>query len=361
MTWEEKHETAEKKLTLELFDYLAKNDAENIKRAAEHAKQGSRKSFKDVVKSLEPTKENLKGAVKGVVETLVPGAGIAKELRDGIDKTLVAAYGKAKLHTNSCKKGPSDAEPFNYLANFFAEVLGKKAKAEETAMFIKWHTSMYAMALAGPAASAATAPAAGSLGSAAATGLGNLLEWGIGQGADVVADIASSEIIDHITSGSKKSKVGPLAWAVYLSGTPRKKRAPTSTVENCRLALRIILGMSIDQTSYRKAEDGRFLPHPGPNKPVVTPWDRCELLSEGNFTTNVMIKGDVKKNFAKIARFNDLGTLWKKDGKPDDGYDYAKPDAYKNELTRYHLTYLQFMLVGLGLKECLEGQPFTLK
>jgi hypothetical protein len=361
MTWDEKHETAEKKLTIELFDYLAKNDAENIKRAAEHAKQSSKKSFKDVVKSLEPTKENLKGAVKGVVETLVPGVGIAKDLRDGIDKTLVAAYGKAKLHTNSYKKGPSDAEPYNYVANFFADVLGKKAKAEETAMFIKWYTAMYSMALAGPAAGAALTPASGTLGSAAATGLGNLVEWGIGQGADVVADIASSEITDYLVSDSKKRKVGPLAWAVYLSGTPRKKRAPTSTVENCRLALRIILGMSIDQTSYRKAEDGRFLPHPDKNKPVVTPWDRCELLSEGNFATNVMIKGDVEKNFAKIARFNDLGTLWKKNSKVDDSYDYAKPDAYKDELTRYHITYLQFILVGLGLKECLADKPFVLK
>jgi hypothetical protein len=348
VAWTKEHEDAEKDLTEDLFEYLAKNDAKNLVRAAKHSTSSVEKKFMKFGK----------GLLDVAVETL-PG-GVAKGLKDSIDAMLTAAYGGAKTHTESCK---SESEPYNYVANFFADVLRGKATKEQYRLLAKWYVAMAAAVGAGPAGGVASGAIPG-IAEPAAEGAGNAFGWLFEQAGDFVAH----EIASHFPRKSKAAKegakdfkdikdlkVGPLAWAVYLSGQPRNPKGYTSTVENCRLALRLILGMPLGETTLCR-EGGRFQAHPT-KWDVVNPLNRCQLLTDkGNFKKNTMISGDGKYNYEKLRIFDEYGYTFS----DDKGYKNFKPDPKNDKIVR-HIAYLQFILVGLGHEECLTKDKFVLK
>lgn len=334
-SWTKEDEALEEKLIQELFDYLSQHDADNIKRAAAHAKTGLKEKFKDTMKEM----------AAGVI----PGVGFARKITSSLDAMLRSAFGGAMLSTQSLGE---ETAPYNYLANLFSKVLRKNASQEEKKLFVKYFIGTYTMVASTVGGMGVGGAVAEPLGEVGAEGV----KFAVEKGIDLAGDLVSSEVYDVVTTDVKKKdlikgiRVGPIAWAVYLSGKPRNAQAPTSAIENCRLALRVILGLPAHKTQL--ADGARWRTSASRGQSVVTPRDVCELLSDSK-GKNKMITGDVAKNFHKIASFSDFG-------KVDENYDPTK-GTKDHEIMKYHIAYLQFILIGLGLKKCLESDIFVLE
>lgn len=337
-SWTKDHEELEAELIRETLDYLSQHDADNIKRAAAHAKTGLKTKFKETLKDL----------TLGVI----PGVSLARNLTHSLDAMLKSSFGGAMLNTYSVEDHRSEeTAPHNYLSNLFSKVLRKNASREEKMLFVRHFVGTYSMA-AGAVGGIGIGGVAGEhIGEAAAKGVEFVFEKGL----DAAGDLVTPEVFDVVTTDVTKKdlikgiRVGPVAWAVYLSGKPRHANAPTSKVENCRLALRVILGLPHDKTQL--ADGARWKTHPERNHPVVSPRDTCELLADAH-GKNAMINGDVTKGFSRIASYSEFG-------KVDESYtDFGSTRG--REWVKSHITYLQFILVGLGLQRCLENDVFVL-
>lgn len=378
--WTKQHEELEEQCVKELMEYIAKNEKpENFISSAGLVKRSIKETFKDAYKTVsnkdmykslletvtdpkkklakltsEPGKQDAKEFADEAAFQFImhlPGADIGKDLGGTIKKMLTAQFGSAYLHSVSIAKGAGNAKPYNYFANLYHVVLAGKASSEEKQLFRKWFTWI--------AVTGATAGAGTSLGGLANQAIGGpggvVLEHLVETAEGELLELGGEVLVDqvHKLAGykedeqfrqkiSKRRKIGAIAWAVYLSAKPRNSDGPTSALENCRLALRAILGMS-----HREHAVGRYVAHGDKNTPIVSPKDVCEMLTDGK--VNTMIKGDLKQNFAKIASFCDLGKVNPK-------YDLG----YKDEtLVKSHIHNLQFILVGLDLKELLE-KPLVL-
>lgn len=337
--WTKEDEEQEAELIQEIMAFLAANDAKNIKRAAAHARPSLKEVFKEEVKEIS----------LGVI----PGVSMARNLTKRLDTMLRASFASGLIHTNSCTGHQAMGEaPYNYLSNLFVDVLNKTASQAEKEMFTKHFASVLA-AVGG--AAAGTHVGAVVAEHAAEAVVKVVVEPSIDKAGDLVAD----QIVDVLTAPTPKTKVSLLAWAVYLAGAPRTGH-PT-VVENCRLALRVILGAPCWQVTIPAfnnhngrqfpSGDNRFFTLGQHNWHAVSPRDVCELLWDSEHKNNAMIHGDPTKSYARIWTLSQFG-------KVEEDYDNVGHTVDRNKkphaAVKVHITHLLTILGGLGLKHCAE-------
>lgn len=253
MTWTKDDVKNAEDLTVALMKFIHSAEGKKIKEAGEHAETGLSNFFKSVIKDHSP--EALKAAVKKqaadkidhalvhyksstksekavALVSFLSGASTAKALVEAM--TAMRKKGNNAALMRSDKSKVETTKPYNFLANQFANYLEGKAQGDENKIFI----TMFSFQVA-TGASVATGPGGAGLESLVKQAVKGALKIGL-KGIAWVSDTVVEKLSkDDFKEAFKELGVEPLAWAVYLSAPPR---AP-SAIENCRLALRVSLGM----------------------------------------------------------------------------------------------------------------------
>lgn len=258
MTWTKDDVKNAEDLTVALMKFIHTAEAKKIKAAGEHAETGLSNFFKSVIKDHTP--EALKAAIKKQAAAKIDQALVHYKSSSKSEKAIAlvsylsgASTGKAlaEAMTSMRKKGNNAAlmrsdkskvettKPYNFLANQFANYLEGKSQGDENKIFL----TMFSFQ-ASVGASIAAGPAGAGLEGLVKLAAKGVLKLGL-KGIEWVSDNVVEKLSkDDFKEAFKELGVEPLAWAVYLSAPPR---AP-SAVENCRLALRVSLGMPYDST-----------------------------------------------------------------------------------------------------------------
>lgn len=251
----------EQTVVLMKFIYSNPEELKKLKAAGDHADMGLTSFFKSVIKDHTP--EALKAAIQKQAAAKIDHALVHYKSSSISEKALALASflsgvstGKAmaeamvalRKKANNAALMRSDRDkvettkPYNFLANQLANYLEGKKQGNENKIFL----SMFSFQIS-TGASIATGPAGAGLEALVKKAVGGALKIGK-KGLDWVSEAVVEKLaVEDFKEAFKELGGEPLAWAVYLSAPPRDPKTP-SAIENCRLALRVSLGMPHDST-----------------------------------------------------------------------------------------------------------------
>lgn len=287
MSWTVQDEKKMAEIIRKMVAFLSEKDRPNLERASEHYKTSLLKQVKTWLrKELEPSLDNLRRHMSGT------GNGVSEY----ISKILLGANASAVLRTHSVGDNTaqsfktSDSQPYNYLANAFAEVMAGTAEVAEKQLFVDWALSTYGKGATAGATGAIPIHLPDGLTEGVHTAAQMTIDTALDQAEDLIKEFFGDRAKGVVGAMSRAVstdpvlkeldlKHGPTTWAIYLAGETGPVAQP-SVVENFRLALRLTLGRPFALDSHNKpiVDTSNFHGRSVQNQNPPNPKQMCQLL-----------------------------------------------------------------------------------